>query len=259
VVLGSHVFAKHNQFGGTDEQRRKDFQQMLDDPSIRAVIASRGGYGAVRIIDLLDFTHFCKAPKWIVGYSDITVFHAHIQKHFGIETLHATMPVNMRSETPDDSKETLMNALFGYRISYIYPKTPLSRPGVAEGILTGGNLSILCNLAGTPSEPDAAGKILFIEDVDEYLYHIDRLVINLKRSGKLDKLTGLIVGGMNRMKDNTIPFGHNAEEIIAAAVKDSRYPVCFNFPAGHLDQNLALVMGRKVKLSVGKEIELSFC
>jgi muramoyltetrapeptide carboxypeptidase len=258
VVLGTHVFSKYNQFAGTDEQRRKDLQQMLDDPSIRAIIASRGGYGTVRIIDKLNFSGFLKAPKWIVGYSDITVLHSHIHRHYGIETLHATMPKNMASDTPDDSLETMMNALFGYRIAYSYRKSPLSREGDAEGEITGGNLSILCNLTGTPSDADTAGKILFIEDLDEYLYHVDRMMMNLKRAGKLDKLKGLIVGGMSKMNDNAIPFGQTANEIIAAAVKDYRYPVCFDFPAGHLPQNLALILGRKVKLSIGKEVELAF-
>ncbi len=258
VVLGTHVFSKDNQFAGSDDQRRKDLQQMLDDPSIRAVIAARGGYGTVRIIDRLDFTGFCRSPKWIVGYSDITVLHSHIHRHFGIETLHATMPKNMVSESPDDSVETMMNALFGYRIAYSYPKTALSREGIAEGILTGGNLSILCNLSGTPSEVDTAGKILFLEDLDEHLYHIDRMMMNLKRAGKLSNLKGLIVGGMSRMNDNPIPFGQTANEIIAAAVKEFRYPVCFDFPAGHMPQNLALILGRKVRLSVAKETELSF-
>jgi muramoyltetrapeptide carboxypeptidase len=258
VVLGSHVFSKQHQFAGSDEQRRRDLQQMLDDPSIRAIIASRGGYGTVRIIDQLDFTRFCRAPKWIVGYSDITVLHAHIHRHFGIETLHATMPKNLESDAPDDSRETMMNALFGYRIAYSYRTTPHSRQGTTEGVLTGGNLSILCNLAGTPSEVDTAGKILFLEDLDEYLYHIDRMMMNLKRGGKLDKLRGLIVGGMSKMNDNAIPFGQSANAIIASAVKEFPYPVCFDFPAGHIPQNLALILGRKVKLSIAKETELSF-
>jgi muramoyltetrapeptide carboxypeptidase len=258
VVLGTHVFSKLNQFAGSDEQRRRDLQQMLDDPSIRAIIASRGGYGTVRIIDQLDFTRFCRAPKWIVGYSDITVLHAHIHRHFSIETLHATMPKNMESDASDDARETMMNALFGYRIAYSYRTTPLSREGMTEGVLTGGNLSILCNLSGTPSDVDTTGKILFLEDLDEYLYHIDRMMMNLKRAGKLDKLRGLIVGGMSKMNDNAIPFGKTANEIIASAVKEFQYPVCYDFPAGHIPQNLTLILGRKVKLSVAKETELSF-
>jgi muramoyltetrapeptide carboxypeptidase len=258
VVLGTYVFSRHRQFAGTDEQRRKDFQHMLDDDKIRAIVCARGGYGTVRIIDKLDFTKFCEHPKWIVGFSDATVFHAHIHRHFAIETLHAAMPINIQPEKHVDTLTTLMNALCGNRIAYTYNKTALSREGMAEGLLVGGNLSILYNLMGTASEPDTAGKILFIEDVDEYLYHIDRMMMNMKRAGKLAKLSGLIVGGMNKMNDNVVPFGLTANEIIADMIMDYKYPVCFDFPAGHLDTNLALILGRKVTLKVGKEVELVF-
>lgn len=258
VVLGSYVFGRQNQFAGSDEQRRRDFQVMLDDPKIRAIVCSRGGYGTVRIIDDLDFTFFCEYPKWIVGYSDVTVLHAHIHRQFGIETLHATMPVNMKGEMQDETMQTMVNALFGKRITYSYPKPFLSREGTAEGPLIGGNLSILFSLLGSASFPDTAGKILFLEDVDEYLYHIDRMMMSLKRAGKLDKLKGLIVGGMTRMNDNAIPFGKSANEIIAEAVKDYFFPVCFDFPAGHQDTNLALIMGRRVRLTIDREAELSF-
>jgi muramoyltetrapeptide carboxypeptidase len=258
VVLGSYVFSRQNQFAGSDEQRCRDFQHMLDDEKIRAIVCSRGGYGTVRFIDKLDFTTFCNDPKWIVGYSDVTVLHAHIHRRFGIETLHGAMPVNIKGESEDESLRTLVNALFGKVITYSYPKSGLSRDGHAEGALVGGNLSILYSLMGSASEPDTTGKILFLEDVDEYLYHIDRMMMGLKRAGKLDKLKGLIVGGMTKMNDNTIPFGKTATEIIAEAVRDYKYPVCFDFPAGHQDTNLALVMGRKVSLTVGKEVELRF-
>ena len=259
VELGTNIFRKCNQFAGKDEQRLADLQQMLDDDSIRAVICARGGYGTVRIIDKVDFTNFVKKPKWIVGYSDITVLHSHIHRHFGIETLHAIMPVNITSdETPSDAQETLRNALFGKIRSYTYPVTPLSRAGETEGVLTGGNLSILYSLMGSVSEPDTNGKILFIEDVDEYLYHIDRMMMNLKRAGKLSKLKGLIIGSMDRMNDNITPYGLTANEIIADAVAGYDYPVCFDFPAGHGDTNLALILGRNVKLKVGSEVELIF-
>jgi muramoyltetrapeptide carboxypeptidase len=258
VVLGTYIFSRHHQFAGTDEQRRKDLQYMLDEDKIRAVVCARGGYGIVRIIDKLDFTKFCENPKWIVGFSDVTVLHAHLHNLYGIETLHAVMPVNIRSENPDDTLKTMMNALCGVRLAYKYSKQALSREGLAEGLLVGGNLSILYSLMGTVSEPDTAGKILFIEDVDEYLYHIDRMMMNLKRAGKLAKLNGLIVGGMSKMNDNAIPFGLTANEIIAEAVKDYKYPVCFDFPAGHLDTNLALILGRKVTLKIDKEVELVF-
>lgn len=258
VVLGTYVFSRYHQFAGTDEQRLRDFQQMLDDPSIRAIVCARGGYGIVRIIDKLDFTRFLEKPKWIVGYSDATVFHSHIHRQLGVETLHATMPVHMASETPNNAVETMLNALFGYRISYLFKKTTLSREGDAEGIMIGGNLSILYSLTGSASDIDTQGKILFLEDVDEYLYHIDRMMMNLKRAGKLEKLKGLVIGSMSRMNDNTVPFGKTPGEIISDAVKDYKYPVCFDFPAGHLDNNMALIMGRKVKLTVDSEIKLSF-
>jgi len=258
VVLGSYVFNRQHQFAGSDEQRRRDFQHMLDDDSIRAIVCSRGGYGTMRILDDLDFTKFCAKPKWIVGYSDITVFHTHISRQFGIESLHAAMPVNIRDMQQDETLQTLVNALFGKKITYSYPMTALSREGHAEGVLTGGNLSILYSLMGSVSEPDTTGKILFLEDLDEYLYHIDRMMMNLKRAGKLTKLKGLIVGGMNRMNDNAIPYGSTANEIIADAVKTYKFPVCFDFPAGHQPTNLALIMGRKVSLNVGSQVELSF-
>lgn len=258
VVLGSYIFSRNHQFAGSDDQRVRDFQHMLDDTQIRAIICSRGGYGTLRIIDRLDFSGFYKNPKWIVGFSDATVLHSHISRQFGVETLHAAMPVNIKAGTPDESLHTLMNALFGKRIAYSYAKPPLSREGRTAGDLTGGNLSVLYSLLGSASDVDTAGKILFIEDVDEYLYHIDRMMVALKRAGKLDGLNGLIVGGMTRMNDNTIPFGKTANEIIADAVKEYNYPVCFDFPAGHIETNLALILGRKVSLSVGKEVELFF-
>lgn len=258
VVLGSYVFSRQHQFAGSDVQRCRDFQQMMDDEKIRAIVCSRGGYGAVRIIDNLDFAGFREHPKWIVGYSDVTVFHAHIHRQLGIETLHASMPINIKSESQDETLQSMVNALFGKRITYSHPRSGPSREGKAEGMLIGGNLSILYSLMGTVSEPDTAGKILFLEDVEEYLYHIDRMMMNLKRAGKLDKLNGLIIGGMSKMNDNTVPFGKTAIGIIADVVKEYKFPVCFDFPAGHLDTNLALIMGRKVRFTVGNEVELEF-
>ncbi len=260
VELGTNIFHQYHQFAGKDDQRLADLQQMLNDDAIRAVICARGGYGTVRIVDQIDFTAFQKKPKWIVGYSDITVLHNHIHRHFGIETLHAVMPVNITTadDAPSDTQDTLKNALFGKIRSYSYPATPLARNGETEGILTGGNLSILYSLMGSASEVDTTGKILFLEDVDEYLYHIDRMMMNLKRAGKLSKLKGLIVGHMDRMNDNPIPYGRTPNEIIADTVAEYKYPICFDFPAGHAEPNLALILGRKVKLNIGTDIELTF-
>jgi muramoyltetrapeptide carboxypeptidase len=253
-VLGIHVFNSHNQFAGTDHQRQTDLQQMLDDDSIRAIVAARGGYGTVRIIDGINFARFIKKPKWIAGYSDITVLHSHIHRHFGIQTLHATMPYSIKSlESLDISAESLRKALFGEEIFYQERITFKGVTGLSEGILVGGNLSILCSLAGTPSDLNTDGKILFLEDVDEYLYHIDRMIMNLKRSGKLKNLKGLIVGGMSEMKDNAVPFGKTAFEIILEAVKEYGYPVCFGFPAGHEKENVALYLGRKIKFLVDED------
>ncbi len=249
VVTGNNLFKEYNQFAGTDEERISDLQNMLDDNSVKAVICARGGYGTSRIVDEIDFTGFCKNPKWIIGYSDVTVLHSHIHANFNTETLHATMPVNFNGNT-SESLESLRDALFGKKISYKAGKFSLNRSGKAEGILTGGNLSILYSMSETRSDINTDGKILFIEDLDEYLYHIDRMIMNFKRSGKLSRLAGLIVGGMTEMKDNEIPFGKSAEEIIAEAVREYNYPVCFNFPAGHINDNRTLILGREIRLNV---------
>jgi muramoyltetrapeptide carboxypeptidase len=259
VITGQSLTAGYNQFAGTDEERTSDMQQMLDDTSVRAIFCARGGYGSVRIIDRLDFSGFVAAPKWIVGYSDITVFHAHIHRNFGIETLHGTMPINFPAGgTGTPSLESLRKALFGEAVQYRFASHPLNRIGTASGEVVGGNLSMLYSLSASASDIDTGGKILFIEDVDEYLYHIDRMMMNLKRSGKLDRLAGLVVGGMTGMNDNTIPYGFTAEESIAAAVAEYDFPVCFNFPAGHQEDNFALIMGRQAELTVADETALRF-
>jgi len=259
VVLGTHVFGKSNQFSGTDDQRRFDLQQMLDDPSIRAVVMARGGYGTVRIIDQLDFKVFARHPKWIVGFSDVTVLHSHIHRHLGIQTLHATMPFSIKDQDINQiTIESLRKALFGEKISYAKQLTFSDRTGLTEGILVGGNLSILYSLAGSVSDVDTRKKILLLEDVDEYLYHLDRMMISLKRTGKLNDLSGLIVGGFTGMNDNQVPFGKSANEIILEAVREYSYPVCFDFPAGHEKLNVALYLGRKAKLKIDKEISLVF-
>jgi muramoyltetrapeptide carboxypeptidase len=256
VKLGKNIYAAAHQFAGTDEERAADMQQMLDDKEVKAIIAARGGYGAIRIIDKLDFTKFCKNPKWIAGYSDITVFHNHIQTHFGIQALHSTMAFNFGKDA--ESTELLKKALFGQPNEYTIDAQPINRKGQGTGILCGGNLSLLYALAATPSDIDTKGKILFIEDIDEYLYHIDRMMMQLKRSGKLANLAGLIVGSFSDMKDNTIPFGKTAEQIILEAVGEYNYPVCFGFPAGHGLKNFPLYMGRKCELVVDGKVTLSF-
>lgn len=259
IVEGPNLYSTADQFAGSDDQRLQDLQQMLDDDTVRAIVCARGGYGTVRIIDRLDFSKFVMHPKWIAGFSDVTVLHSHIHRHFGIETLHSLMPVNFKDQCDADPPiSTLKRVLFGRGLSYLLPGGPGNRSGSCKGQLVGGNLSILFSLSGTSSDIDTTGKILFLEDLDEYLYHIDRMMMNLKRTGKLDRLAGLIVGGMTKMRDNDVPFGKTAQEIIIHAVAEYSYPVCFNFPAGHLEDNRSLILGREVTLEVSEEVRLRF-
>ena len=249
AVLGNTINARENQYAGGDALRANDFQLMLDNPNIKAIWCARGGYGTVRIIDALDFGNFKKNPKWIIGYSDVTVLHSHIHQ-FGIETLHANMPSEIAKKT-EATRTTLKNALFGndHEIA-IHTSNTLNRKGQAVGEVVGGNLSILYSLCGSPSSLNTAGKILFIEDLDEYLYHIDRMILNLKRNEMFKDLVGLLVGGFSDIHDNSVPFGKTAQEIILEAVSEFDFPVCFDVPAGHVHDNQALIMGRKASLSV---------
>ena len=252
VAIGKNLFNKHFQFAGTDEERAADFQAFLDDPDIKAIWCARGGYGSVRIIDRLNFTDFKNHPKWICGYSDITVFHSHLHQ-LGISTLHCTMPVKIdRDDSDNMNNRTMIQALTGGVLAYTMPNFSMNRAGTAVGELVGGNLSILYSLLGSASDVDTTGKILFIEDLDEHLYHVDRMMQALKRAGKLAGLAGLVVGTMEDMHnlDPNNPFGQTAEEIVAACCAEYGYPVCYQFPTGHGEHNVALKLGAKVTLSV---------
>jgi muramoyltetrapeptide carboxypeptidase len=251
VILGETIGSDFNQFAGSDALRRTDLQRFLDDTSVKAILCARGGYGTARILDKLDFTAFAKNPKWVIGFSDVTALHAHLYQ-LGFESLHAIMPILFPREGSDEAIESLRRILFGEEISYEAPAHAFNRSGVAEGDLVGGNLSILHTILGTRSDFDYAGKVLFLEDLDEYLYHLDRMLVHLDRCGKLENLAGLIVGQMSDMKDNTIPFGLNAYEIIREHTASYPFPVCFGFPVGHEPHNLALVCGRKARLEVGE-------
>jgi len=257
VKLGKNLYGSQDQYSGTDEQRAADLQEMLNDNDVKAVIAARGGYGMMRIIDKLNFSLFKKNPKWIVGFSDITVLHSHINQNIGVETLHAVMPINFGKSA--DAIESLRKALFGENLIYDFLKNPLNKGSDCNGVLMGGNLSLLYALKGSPSDIITDGKILFIEDLDEYLYHIDRMILSLKRADKLSELEGLLVGGMTDMRDNAIPFGKTPEEIILDAVKEYDFPVYFNFPAGHISNNMALYMGRRIQImDEGESVTLFF-
>lgn len=248
VILGEHIFEIDNQFAGTDLERKTDLQWALNHKTAKAIIIARGGYGSVRLVENLDFSEIKKHPKWLVGYSDVTVLH-HALHNEGLATLHATMPLNFTKN--EEATKSLFDALFGHlNATKINENVFLNKDGIVNAEIVGGNLSLIYSLSGTPFDLNTDGKILFIEDLDEYLYHIDRMMMQLKLSGKLKNLAGLIVGGMSDMKDNQIPFGKTAEEIIFNAIKDYDYPVCFNFPAGHIDRNLALYFGKKASLIV---------
>ena len=245
VKIGNTIGLDLNQLAGTDEQRAADFQAQMDDPTVKAIWCVRGGYGTVRMIDLLDFTQFEKNPKWIIGFSDVTVLHNHLNT-MGYKSIHAIMPVS--SKASDEAKETLRKSLFGEKLFYEIDSFSRNRFGKATGEIVGGNLSILYSLLGSKSAINCNDKILFIEDLDEYLYHIDRMMMNLKRCGCLENLKGIIVGGMVKMKDNDIPWGKDVLEIIEDVTKSYNIPVIYNFPAGHIQDNRALILGNKVTI-----------
>lgn len=251
VELGDHIFHQHHQFAGTVKERIQDFQSMLDNPEIKAIWCSRGGYGSVQILDYLNFTHYQKHPKWIIGYSDITSIHSFLNRQIRSASIHGTMPVNVpKNASFDESSQSLLHLIRGGTVRYEFDGHPLNRKGRMHGEIVGGNLSVLFSLMGSNTEIDTTEKILFLEDLDEYLYHIHRMMINLKRSGKLSGIQGLVVGGMTEMNDNAIPFGYNAEEIIREMVENYDFPVCFGFPAGHVKINKAFKLGMNASLHI---------
>lgn len=259
LVIYDSVTSQFNQFAGDDDLRTKDLQEALDSADIKAIIAGRGGYGCVRIIDRINFDTFVKNPKWMVGFSDLTAIHSHILHNFDIATIHGQMVKSFLDGTTE-SIESLRKALFGENIDLIFTSNELlNRNGEATGILTGGNLALLQSILASRSDVDYAGKILFIEDVGESLYNIDRLLWSLKRADKLSRLKGLVVGSFTELKDSDPGFGQTFEEIILDKVKEYNFPIAFGCPAGHIDNNLALVFGQGVSLKVeDKNVELKY-
>ncbi|MCG8574675.1 MAG: LD-carboxypeptidase [Flavobacteriales bacterium] len=251
VELGKHAAGQYHYFSGTDEERLFDFQQALDDESVDAILCSRGGYGSVRILDQLDFSAFLQKPKLIFGYSDITVFHHHVQAKYNLSSVHSTAPLNFSSNSKE-ALESLLNVLNGQPNQYEFQAHNLNRSGQTKAKVMGGNLAILYSLIGTDSDFDYDGKILFIEEIGEAVYAVDRMMWSLKKSGKLENLAALIVGGMTSMKDSQIPFGKTVEEVIAESVEEYSYPLCFNFPAGHIDDNRAIIFGKEAELRVSE-------
>lgn len=250
-VLSSNIFHEDHQFSGNDAERAADLQLFLDDPEIKAILCVRGGYGTVRLIDRLDFSTFVKYPKWICGYSDVTVLHSHIFQNFHIPTIHGVMPFNVGKNWQEDPNcHSLLQALKGENISYTFAHHPLNKTGKIKGKIVGGNLSILYSLLGSSSDIHTKNCILFVEDLDEYLYHIDRMMMSLKRNGKLKNIAALMVGSMIQMNDNSIPFGKTAEEIIAEHCANYDFPLCFNAPAGHGEQKYALRLGMDIHIDI---------
>lgn len=253
VKVGDTVGSEYHYFSGDDATRLKDLQKMLDDKEVDAILMGRGGYGVSRIIDQIDFTGFLERPKWICGFSDITVLHNHIQANFGIPTLHSPMGAAFKPETANaDHIKNFLAAITGESLFYHALVSGFNRMGIVEGVLTGGNLAILAHLTGSPSMVNNVGKILFIEDIGEHYYQVDRMLLNLKRAGKLDKLKALIVGSFSDMEDTERPFGQTIEEIVWDKVKEYDYPVCFNLPVGHEEVNYTLTLGMPHKLVVNE-------
>ncbi|SEQ75470.1 S66 peptidase family protein [Pedobacter rhizosphaerae] len=249
VVIGKSLYASHHQFAGTDSLRTADIQQFLDDQEIKAIISGRGGYGTIRIIDQLDFTIFKQHPKWFVGFSDITVLLSHIIAETELQCIHAQMPYTFEEATPE-SLTSLRKSLFGEKQDYSYTSGFKNKTGEASGQLIGGNLTLLCALQGSVSEMDFKDKILFLEDIGEQEYAVDRMLRMLQRAGKLKDLRALVIGAFNEIAEEKIPFGQTVNEVIWEVVKGYDYPVCFDFPSGHIDNNLSMVLGAEVKLTV---------
>lgn len=248
--LGASIGTADHQFAGNDGLRRADLQAALDDPIVRAVLCARGGYGTARLLDALDLSAFRRNPKWVVGFSDLTGLLAALWRHAGCASLHATMPILMGRPDHETADESLRRLLFGEPLAYAAPPHPLNRPGRATGHLLGGNLTVLHTHLGTATDVDWDGAILFLEDLDEYLYHIDRMLGHLARTGRLARLAGLVVGHFSLMRDNAVPFGHSAYEIIAHHTRAYDYPVAFGFPAGHEPLNTAFIHGGGASLTV---------
>ena len=251
VIIGRHVFDRHFQYSATDQQRAADFQEAINDAETKAIVCARGGYGSARLVNNLDFSPMLQNPKWLVGFSDITVFHL-VLSRMGIASIHGVMPAFfLENKKPSKSFFSLIKTLLSGVSEIEAIPNALNRKGIASGQLIGGNLSLIYSLQGTPWQIDAAGKILLIEDLSEYLYHIDRMMQNLKLSGVLSRLAGLVVGGFTEMQDNESAFGKSAYEIIYDAVKEYSYPVLFDIPVGHIPKNLSVILGGNYQLEVG--------
>lgn len=258
VSLGKTIELTDHQYGGTDSDRANDFQEALDDTTVKAIWFARGGYGSIRISDTIQWDNFIENPKWLIGFSDITIWHNLINQFYGIQSIHGLMPITFSTNT-EIAKNLLIENITGNFPTIEFDQHEKNyQLQEIEGEIIGGNLSILYSLLGTKSGFNTNGKILFIEEIDEYLYHIDRMIISLKHSGKLEGLKALVVGGFTDIKDNEIPFGKTYEEIILEHTKAYGYPVVFGFPSGHIEDNRPICLGAKVKISISDSIQLKY-
>jgi muramoyltetrapeptide carboxypeptidase len=253
VQIGKHVLAQHHQFAGSDDQRAEDLQWVVTSPEIKAVICARGGYGTVRIIDKVDYSKLSQYPKWFVGFSDVTVLHNHFHTHFNLPTIHGTVPLNFPKLGTDQNLESLRELLFNGNAQYAIEPHPFNQLGDVTAPIVGGNLAMLESLAGTNSDINTENKILFLEEISEYAYRVDRMLWNLKKGGKLDKLAGLILGGFTDIKEGKDHFGWDGYEMVQEIAKDYNYPVCYGFPAGHQAENRAFMLGAPTYLSVQED------
>lgn len=253
VIVGKHVFKQANHFAGTDDERCEDLQNAMDNPKISAIWCARGGYGTVRILDKLDFSKFKQNPKWIIGYSDITALHNQIHNQ-GIESIHALMCTSLQDDLSiiKETISTFKDAVFGSPLSYTLEGSNYNKTGTASGQLIGGNLTILHTMLGSETSIDTSGKILFIEEIGEYKYHIDRMLQSLKRAGYFNNCKGVIIGNISKLRKNTTLWGTSIEQLILDALSDYDFPIAFNMPAGHEKDNRALILGRNIDLTVNK-------
>lgn len=254
AIVGEHVFSQDNHFAGTDAQRCEDFQKAMDNPTVSAIWCARGGYGTVRILDKLDFTKFKLKPKWLIGYSDITALHNQFHNE-GFESIHALMCTSLTDDLNDisESIETFRKAIFGEPLTYTLEGSKYNRVGTASGELVGGNLTMLHTMLGSKTSINTSGKVLFIEEIGEYKYHIDRMLQSMKRAGYFDECAGVLVGDMSKLRKNTTFWGSSVEQLILDALSEYDFPIAFNMPAGHEKDNRAMILGRMIEMKVGIE------
>ena len=248
VLVSAHCFGNHHYFSGTEEERLSDLQFGIDHPDVRAILCARGGYGSIRILDRINWANVLLEPKWMIGFSDITVFHHRLQK-LGIQSIHATMPISFQKNT-NEALVTLLESITGKFTPYVLPPNKYNKTGTATGNLIGGNLSIVYSMLGTNDQYDFDDAILFLEDVGEHYYQVERMIFALSKAGVFEKIRGLIIGGMTELEDTDPPLGRSIEEIILEQLRFSNMPVVFNFPAGHIDDNRALIFGKRTQICV---------